>query len=153
MTHEEKLYKITQDIRAKLPRLMELEEGTIIRLDHEDGTSTLGKVMTVNAGYIYFYNESFSDCVKIIQKEKNVYEIAHDTEIDEKMVVIGKEPMLHDILQWFNIIIEEVKEEGFEKRIYLYDRMKELPGLWDLSKPYLKDQSEELIDFLDKLRQ
>ena len=53
---------------------------------------------------------------------------------------VGKEPMLNDVLKWMIITTEPCLQ--FEQDVINFI------SIWDLSKPYLKDQSQELIDLL-----
>ncbi len=61
-----------------------------------------------------------------------------------------REPMLNDVLEWFklnkettgsNLLTMFIEGEFSKNRNLVIDS-------WDLSKPYLKDQSPELIEFL-----
>ncbi len=136
MLHEEKLKAVTDYIRAKLPRLMKLEKGCFL-------FNALGiyEVVKVENDDVY--------SVDIRSRKRIFYD--KESSIIRNCDILGKDIMLNDVLEWINVIIEEVKKEGFEKRIYLYVRIKELSGQWDLTKPYLKDQNEELINFLHRL--
>ncbi|MGH1520564.1 hypothetical protein [Chryseobacterium sp. JK1] len=73
-----------------------------------------------------------------------------------------KSPMLNDVLEWhskyysknshfevFNVVMNNEKHSA---GVFL-DYSEEDTGrfIWDLSKPYLKDQSPELIEFLHGL--
>ncbi|MRM93753.1 hypothetical protein D1Z98_01850 [Riemerella anatipestifer] len=127
MTTQDKLQAITADIRQKLPRLMELEEGCLIRDKEINVTFTITErddkfqLLYVNG------NNCFSfDFFK------------------SRFEVIGKDPMLTDVLEWLGTELYTVFTYGLEvygsDEVYMFT--------WDLSKPYLKDQSEEVIDFL-----
>ncbi|WP_223559573.1 hypothetical protein [Chryseobacterium lathyri] len=65
--------------------------------------------------------------------------------------VIGKEPMLNDVLEWYDehVEITENNGQGFFTRGF-YDQFENWIE-WDMSKHYLKDQSSELISFLHSL--
>ncbi len=128
-THKQKLQAVTEDIRSKLPRLREISKGDFIK-----GNLIIGLSLDVYLVYSYV-------------KEK-VYEvpISKMSEIFE-----GKEPMLNDVLEWLGckspFRIESLVVGG-TLRISVHAL---LVLEWDLSKLYLKDQSEELITFLHVL--
>ncbi len=84
----EKLQAVTDDIRAKLPRLMELEKGCLVR-DRETGG--LGEVVAFENKFIYVEWKDNRGVSKETSKTLNDY-----TEI------IGKEPMLNDVMEWLN---------------------------------------------------
>ncbi len=55
---------------------------------------------------------------------------------------LGKEPMLNNVLNYWSKKTSIITATGFKNQLhYIYSE-------WDLSKPYLKDQSEELISWL-----
>lgn len=106
---------------------MELEEGCLIRDKEIDVTYTITErddkfqLLYVNG------NNCFSfDFFK------------------SRFEVIGKDPMLTDVLEWLGTELYTVFTYGLEvygsDEVYMFTL--------DLSKPYLKDQSEEVIDFL-----
>ena len=61
---------------------------------------------------------------------------------DGKRKVIPMDPMLNDVIDWIKQTSDPYK---IDLRIHL------LLLSWDLSNPYLKDQSPELISFLHSL--
>jgi hypothetical protein len=83
-----------------------------------------------------------------------------NTKID---IVIPKDPMLNDVMEWHqdyfsknsHFEVETFSAEGVKYSIgcfYSYDSDDEIEKyFWNLSKPYLKDQSPELIKFLHSL--
>lgn len=147
MTTIEKLDVIVKDIRQKLPRLMELEEGCWVNRYGEQGI-----IIEVN-------KESYNT---LVANQSVYHNLKNATKQDE---IIGKEPMLNDMLEWVKIL--KYFEDNRFKKLYIdcngyfyirdYDTehqtLEDIPEYikWDLSKPYLKDQSEELIDFLYSL--
>ncbi|MDY3344412.1 hypothetical protein PG326_04015 [Riemerella anatipestifer] len=133
MTTQEKLQAITADIRQKLPRLMKLEEGCLIK---DKGTDIIGKIVHKN-------NDEFI----FIQWMDDMY-VKHSKcsleYLENRFKSLGKDPMLTDVLEWLGTELYTVFTYGLEvygsDEVYMFT--------WDLSKPYLKDQSKEVIDFL-----
>lgn len=86
-----------------------------------------------------------------------MYNIGNDFEI------VGLSPMLNDVLEWHqdyfsknsHFEVESFTAEDVKYSIgcfYNYDSDDELEKyFWDLSKPFIKDQSPELIKFLHSL--
>ncbi|MDY3445739.1 hypothetical protein PG616_12965 [Riemerella anatipestifer] len=152
MTTQDKLKIITDNIRQKLPRLMELEEGCLVK---DKGTDIIGKIVHKN-------NDEFI----FIQWMDDMY-VKHSKcsleYLKNRFKSLGKEPMLTDVLEWaentdkyLNSFL--VLAIDFYGSIYNidYDSKHIIVGYdknikWDLSKPYLKDQSKEVIDFLYNL--
>ncbi len=136
-TKEQKLKAVTDDIRAKLPRLMELSDGC----------------------------EFISEDIKyqvILDLEKwvltfdgnNIDKIHCDYIKDTRSKIIGKEPMLNDVLEWLELIQPKSSWSSYAITMdgRLIDVFAEITICKiDLSKPYLKDQSEKLINFLYEL--
>lgn len=139
------LEELTADIREKLPRLMELEVGCIVEWDNWSGTVLNDgnplHILWKNSGGIVTY---FKDEMSLFSK------------------VIGKEPMLNEVLEWhskqhsknshfevFNIVMNDVKHPAGVSLDYSQEDTARF--IWDLSKPYLKDQSPEVIKFLHGL--
>jgi hypothetical protein len=128
------LERLEADIRARLPRLMELTEGC--RLIFQDKPKTIMLVDEEPEKYVLVYSEN---------KTGGWYSAEF---IKSKATVIGKDPMLNDVLDWLDI-----------KGIYAFTSDGEMiesyegwdtptKSKWNLSKPLLKDQSQELIDYL-----
>lgn len=143
MTTQEKLQIITQQIRKDIPRLMELSKGCIIK-SNDVGTEykivgTLGKLC-------FIFNGVRVDDI-------------HISNILKHFKIIGHEPMLNDVLEWFEKMRQLPEDTFFQDLFFQTNNGKYLEiygdgGLiekWDLSRPYLKDQSEELINFLYNL--
>ncbi len=144
MTHEQKLQAVTADIRAKLPRLINLEDGCLV---FDKKSKQIGQITRV-----------INDVYIIVWKDDKVTpnHIIEDV-VNDNCSVIGKEPMLNDVLEWLSDL--EIKNEELNSSLgvslfYGKDfRFKTCKNEvnWDLSKPYLKDQSEELVNFLFEL--
>ncbi len=138
---EKKLKTVTEDIRSKLPRLMELQQGSIIRIDFIDGKSMTEKVIEIK-GDLVFYNFSkntISD-FKINSIEGNIIE-ASEYYI-QRVVILGTEPMLNDVLETIYCLFDDSEKYNLDTQIL---------DLWDFSKPYLHQQSKGLINFLHKI--
>lgn len=160
MTIQEKLNVIVKDIRQKLPRLMQLEEGCWVERDGD-----IGKIIKSN-------KESYS---LLINNNPNPFSYLKST--TKKEEIIGKEPMLNDVLDYMHKSNIELNyyidnKEGIMNLIFsdynlYYDFCKSNANLpekefeekekeispkieasWNLSKLYLKDQSEGLVNFL-----
>ena len=145
MTKEQKIEALSNEIRKALPYLMELSEGCIffnqkrgyfkahyVKKTNDDNllkTHIVAGVLEGNNNASYYYPMSVE--------------------------LIGKEPMLNDVLAWHCTEgrnkysrFEAVKSEGY---FFIYDGEETYSVSWNLQKPYLKDQSVELIDFLYSL--
>ncbi len=142
MTHEEKLKKVTADIRVKLPRLMELEKGCLVDAEHTGRWEIIYCDFTGEKAIYYAINE-FLEIVELSQ--------------GDIVKIIGKEPQFADVIEWLSDV--EVKDKKINDSLdislfYGKDfRLKTCKNevRWDLSKPHLKDQSEELVNFLFEL--
>lgn len=134
MTTAEKLQAITKDIREKLPRLMQLEEGCFIK---DKGTDAIGKIVCIKGeAYIIEWLDSTYRYLK--------YDQCSDDYVKNRFRSLGKEPMLTDVLEWLGTELYTIVTQGLE----VYGKDDLYMFTWDLSQPYLKDQSEEVIDFL-----
>jgi hypothetical protein len=131
---------LKQSIRKNIPSLMEIERGLLF-MDKMIDKETQQSVSCVLEFFgsveysILYYNHTLDSF--------GSYSTNRPFEN-----IIGKEPMLNDVLAWFKL--SKYKYAHFEDNyfsIYNSDEKCE-PIEWDLSKPYLKDQSEELVDFL-----
>ncbi|TQM18309.1 hypothetical protein [Chryseobacterium aquifrigidense] len=125
------LEELTREIREKLPRLKELSKGCII--ESSEKVFEIDDLM-----YAVCYNDQIFD------------RFTDSWVFSDEYTIIGKEPMLNDVLQWF-------KESDMKDGINMMHELiwshtaKEIINHWNLSKPYLKDQSPELIKFLHSL--
>lgn len=67
---------------------------------------------------------------------------------------IPEDPMLNDVLEWLDKMTEDMSNINSEGVIYFtnfWNNASNEVANWDLSKPFLKDQSPELISFLHGL--
>lgn len=131
------LEELTREIREKLPRLMELKDGQrIIALKSDEPNDIyVGDIDTIG--------------ISAILLESGEIEIGgYEYQIGVDYGVVGLEPMLNDVLEWLGLMgVEYISYDG---QLYIYKEI-ETGFIWDLSKPYLKDQSPELITFLHSL--
>ncbi len=147
-TKAEKLKAVTDDIRVKLPRLMKLEKGCLIGYNNSAG---ICEVITTYIGdnrlLVSWYGETESEMLsrRKLNAEKSLFHI------------IGKEIQLNDVLEWHSQIKNSNSHFQVNNGVgvfYSYPQSEtegERTIEVDLSKPYLKDQSEELINFLYEL--
>ncbi len=135
MTHEEKLNAITADIREKLPRLMELKKGCLIR---EFDSKFPFEFLDIDESIIFAYDE-VNGGVDVINKSN--------------IQIIGKEPTILDCMEWAGIISEYSVNIDRHSFNLMGDFVNGVSGgscEIDLSKPLLKE-NKELIDFLYEL--
>lgn len=145
-----KLEIISTQIRKDIPRLMELREGCLVQnndnkeidifLAYTSDEYKNAILKDYETGEIWVY---FNDYFWINEKEDYAYSI------------IGHEIMLNDVLEWldkkyfYNSYYMNSSGVILETKItYVNDKY---ITKWNLSSPYLKDQSEELIRFLYSL--
>lgn len=143
-----KLEQLTSEIRKTVPRLMELTDGC--KLSPFNVFSA--KVISNDKDYVY-----------VLSTNNNCIEKFTNEEINRHFEIIGHEIMLNDVLEWLpngfgitsglytggfitidkgNMCYSCIQAVGIDE--YKYYR-------WDLSKPFLKDQSQELINYLHSL--
>lgn len=127
------LEELTREIREKLPRLKELSDGTIVKSLFNDKRNFITK----DAFYQIGYSE---DCICLADNVNvNIDGYSYKTSSFE---IIGKEPMLNDVLECIKkTVIADKNETAYN--IIAHN--------WNLIHPYLKDQSPELIKFLHSL--
>ncbi|MEE6130246.1 hypothetical protein V2E39_22800 [Chryseobacterium arthrosphaerae] len=132
------LEELTREIREKMPRLMELKEGQrlITLISDEANDIYEGAYETIGIGAYLLENGDI---------EIGGYEY----EIGKHFEIVGFDPMLNDVLEWMPDNQVFMNMTGGFWKSYMTDIIK--LGQWDLSKPYLKDQSSELITFLYSL--
>lgn len=126
-THQQKLNELTTEIRKAIPRLMELSDGCVIKP--------------------YTQNEFMLDATyRIKDTDYGIYVDSllyrYDTYSDSEFEIIGHEPLLNDVLEYFL----EYTSLDFNTRQMAY-----ILASWDLSKSRLSEQSPELINFLHDL--
>lgn len=152
MELEYKLKELINAIRKAIPRLMELNEGDVFMHNGDQvKVISFGKVKSV------LYNTD--------KKEIEVFKTRFVTWYNGDIVDLPKliNPTLIDVLEWLpngHAITTGPKTGGFlmfdanNRMEFSCIKITDIEGYrhyrWDLSKPYLKDQSPELINFLHK---
>lgn len=135
----DKLKELTDLIRSEIKELTAIEVGQIFNSKiYGNIVATRIEQHTANTYSIYGFD------VKEGLPRNNYY--PRDLEL------VGKEIMLNNVLYWHSLNgrnkyshFDVSYGEGY---FMIYDGKKNGSLLWDFSKPYLKDQSEELIKFL-----
>ena len=119
------LQKLEQEIRTKIPRLMELSEGCLIRF-------TDGEIIKISQG--------------MLRQIKNIdYR-------NEEFTIIGHEIQLNDVLEWLGMMDYNYCQTTEVNLLCITIESDDYyVSYWDLSKQYLKDQSEGLIKSLSEL--
>lgn len=125
----DKLKELTNDIHLKIPRLMDDKVGQI----YERG-GDIFKCVLVQTGVV---GDTLYYLMDLQDFQISSY---YESEIQTKFQPLGMEPMLNDVLEYL-YILPPMERHNIQTLI----------NFWDLSKPYLKDQSKETIDFLCKL--
>lgn len=146
MTHEQKIESLSNEIRKALPYLMELSEGCIVEYFEDKTRYKVNGIDNRSKLRITLYCSDLSTQYKqssTFTYNSNYYEI------------IGHEPMLNDVLAWLNKIEQnKVCFMYYNGYFFNYNDGVILLGIsWNLEKPYLKDQSVELVNFLYSLVQ
>lgn len=132
MTKIEKLEKLKSEMRKVCPNLMDLSDGCYLKKPHSFGDW----LYVVYNNYIMDYFDGTQILCSVTQFDK------HFT--DE--MIIGKEPMLNDVLYFlrgFDCKIHSINKNGM-----FHDNKWNLVCHWDLSKPYLQDQDEKVINVI-----
>jgi hypothetical protein len=121
-----KLEQLTEEIKKAIPRLMELTDGCIIEA--------------------YDYDRYIIGFDAVLLEKDLVRVIGYDYKATD-FKIIGHPILLSDVLDFI-----------YKSNAYIYSKTGEDVAMihkciyhYDLSKPYLKDQSEELIDYLHSL--
>ena len=129
---------LKEKIQNKILRLKELNNGCIIEKPHFNIFAQKYIPDTFDVYYILNNNIHNKDGGILCSVEDM------DREFILSQCKFGKEPMLNDVLE-FIYISKSYKNSPIphEERMILNFLKK-----WDLSKPYLKDQSDKLIDYL-----
>ena len=131
-THQEKINKLTTEIRKSIPRLMELSEGCEIKIQYDVS---------------FFITGNCFDTYYAISEDGCNFKTLDSIDI---METIGHEPLLNDVLEWFlSVKDDSMLFTSTCGNIFL--GLNKDKQIWDLSKSKLSDQSPELINFLHDL--
>jgi hypothetical protein len=131
---------LKQKIQKAIPSLKEFINGCIIETPHWNTFKQKFEDDIFDEYYI-FNGKVYSDDNEIFCK---VSEIESDFNLSKCR--FGKEPMLNDVLEWLKGLHTEI--HSINKYGHFHDRVWNGIYSWDLSKPYLKEQNQELIDYL-----
>jgi hypothetical protein len=155
---------LKQKIKEAIPNLMKLEIGCKFKIINEYLPEKLFNEVCVitdihnneweSLSYIFEKphirgQQYFKEGKLFNTKSPFLYELfdkynydSFESEQEHFMEIIGKDPMLNDVLFWLN----NQDNANILSIMRFNDTFK-----WDLSKPYLKDQSSELIEWLNTL--
>lgn len=117
-------------MRRLLPRLTNLEEGCVVKANHR-----IYRIINV---------EQLENDKKFSLLNLDGYYSGYflESKLPETFQVIGKSPMLNDVLEWVKRLFEynTDKYEAIKAILFKYD--------WDFLEIYLKDQNHAIIDQL-----
>lgn len=145
-TFQQKIEIVENAIRKALPRTKKLSKGCKILFDlNEVHTDVVGEIIGIDDAN-----------VAIVITEDLAQRRVSLKNFDEQKI-IGHDILLSDVLEWLeetrpnsNLTIELNRVSSIRKgySMTLFIQFDDLDCDWYLSKPYLKDQNEELIEFL-----
>lgn len=145
MTPYEELKK---KICEALPRLMEIKEGYMFQYEpnpKQNWVSFEAKVINVCCGAQIADTGDYFDTICDFYSKYDGLETRTSDEISD-FEPLGIDPTLSDVLQYLKETTDtELTLSVFG--LYITDEI-----TWNLSKPLLKDQSKELIEYLLKLK-
>lgn len=129
------LKSIINDIHKHIPSLLEIKRGQRFYSKYYGEIVATNVTKTTHKDTYSIYGFDVNDGLP----RDNYYPI--------DLTLIGLEPTLNDVLLWFNI--KKYKYAHFESYYFSIYNGEEYETIdWDLTNPYLKNQSEELIRFL-----
>lgn len=146
-TIQKKLQAVENAIRRALPRTKKLSKGCKILFNLNDfHTDIFGEIIGVD------------DANVAIVISENLDQRAIPLKKVSKEKIIGHDIKLNDVLEWLGKIdfglMLETDGTLIQKTSYFDSEKKEVSSriihraMFDLSKPYLKDQSNEVKEFL-----
>lgn len=128
---------LKQKIQNSIPRLCKMSKGQIFTI----------KNMPYTYEFLHFIYNDESEIVEVATLYNNEVDILDFEYFNNQHVsILGKEPMLHDVLEWLKILSQEMYGEN-DLRLYNHYIVHFL-GTWDFSSPYLKDQKIVMCDRL-----
>lgn len=144
------LEELTQIIKSKLPKLMELTDGQILKSLIDDEANGICKGVEVIIGK--------EDCDLLSDDEIEIG--GYEYEIGKHFEIIGKEPTFCDVMECLKMYQDETnqdedyEDEQYEVTMFLNGDFYDDGGFlfnWNLSELYLKDQDLETIKTLKSL--
>ena len=131
---------LKQKIQLVIPRLKDFTNGCIIETPHWNTFSQ--KFEDCNFDEYYIFNgKVYTDSNDIFCKVSDI-----ELDFDLSKCRFGKEPMLNDVLEWLKGL--DIETHSINKYGLFHDRNWNGSNYWDMSSPYLKDQSQQLIYWL-----
>lgn len=128
---------LKQKISEAVPRLLEMSKGQLFTI----------KNMPFYYEFLHFiYNddEEIVEIATLYNGEIDVFDYEYFK--NQQVTIYGKEPILSDVLEWIKIKGVQISDTTDELLI-CFGGYKNY-AYWNLSKPYLKEQSKDLIDYL-----
>jgi len=138
------LQTLETQIYNSIPRLRELSSGCEIYTPHWN-TFKQQYDKDVFDRYYIFNDTVYNDSNESFCKAKDI-----ELEFDLSNCRIGQPILLNDVLEWL-MILDKKGIYAIDCSGLLFDSKARKIGNWNLSKPALKDQSQELIDALCEL--
>lgn len=144
MIAKEQLHAVETAIRQALPRLMEPTEGCIIE-DTEERIYKIVSEIKNGEKKEFWITHLYSGGVRLIS----------ESEIAENYKIIGHDILLSDVLEWLGRFEHKASIHSRAEFVVFVKKVKytftRYSACIDFSKPHLKDQSEEFINFLYNL--
>ena len=133
MTKEEKLSKLKEAIQLVIPSLTDIGKGQIFESQFY-GRIVATKVTqhSTSTWSIYGFDEKDG--------------LPRDCYYPRDLKFVGKDIMLHHVLDWIKGLRTEI--HSINKYGHFHDRNWNGICSWNFKDPYLKDQNQELIDYL-----
>jgi len=128
---------LKQKIQKKIPKLCEMSRGQIFTIKNMPFSYEF-------LHFIYNYESEIVEVATLYNDEVDVFDFEYFT--NQHITIVGKDPMLHDVLEWLKILSQEMYGEN-DLRLY-NDYIVHFLGTWDFSSPYLKDQKIVMCDRL-----
>lgn len=131
---------LKEKIIKAIPRLSDFSKGQLFTI----------KNMPFHYEFLHFiYNddEEIVEIATLYNGEIDTFDYEFFTK--QQITIYGKEPLLSDVLEWLKGLDTEI--HSINKYGHFHDRAWNGVYSWDLSKPYLKEQNKELIDYMRTL--
>lgn len=128
---------LKQKISESIPRLLEMSKGQLFTIKNKPFHYEF-------LDFIYNDDGGIVEIATLYNDEVDVFDYEYFT--NQNITIYGKEPLLSDVLEWMKGLHTEI--HSINKYGHFHDRVWNGICSWDLSKPYLKEQNQELIDYL-----